>query len=900
LLYRLLRYAALTEYWREAKRILTASRTATPAALVERELIRIVPGTEDRPTPWEYLARPVPSVTGSLSLAQYLSPVAAGQPLRTLPEPVVAYHEALAALEALPTAELDRLTSETVDLASHHLDAWITSLASKRLDEMRNKLPTDIYLGAFAWVEEIRPDPAMAQRLSDGRSPRLSVGGYIHAPSMTHAATAAVLRNGYLTHATSGGNTSYAVDLSSARVRRARFVLESVQTGQTVGAVLGYQIERGLHERQVEMLIDPLRSLFPLVANKSFDSGEVAEGIAARNVVDGLQLRTAWREGKLTFGSGGIPAGGPHRDALEAELRSLDETVDTVADLLLAESVHQIVRGSAMTASAGLDALAKGVRPPDPAFAHGLRGGTDVTHRVVLVLGGSQLDLGPGWPAQATPRAAAEPRLDMWVGSLLGDPRVVKCRVRVPDPTPQQPNRIAEHEVSLAGLGVRPLDMLALALATNITDTAEASELDRRVIFAALGDVPVQGPVEVTYERADSWDRVAVRTFPEVLELAQAIGRVLGGARALRPEDLVRAEDASEAGSAVWSADEAMARAAATEASLTTARGPLVAAVAAVPIGAKPTQAERTALQTALRGVAGFGLSAAFPLAGHGEEEGGVATDLLTQATSVLAEIDARLAGAASAHPAVGANAITRATAAAEVTKQVLGRDFLLVPGFVPPRAAELAQALGAGPALVGDPHAPRRWLQQAARVRAPLARWRMMRLLADALDSPPAILAVAQLPHEPGARWAALPLTNEADRKPGRLSLALIRAISPAATETWFGLHLDEWVEVIPNPTELTGLSFHYDDPGAEAAQTVLIAVPPATGQERWHFETLTAVLNETLDLVKIRGVDGRLLGELGQLLPAIYFASNANDDTIAAKFDGAMMADRVVQAAL
>jgi hypothetical protein len=898
LLYRLLRYAALTEYWREAKRILIVSRSATPAALAEHELIRIVPGTEDRLTPWEYLARSVPSVTGSLSLAQYLSPVAAGQPLRTLPEPVVAYQDALATLEALPTAELHRLTTETLDLASHRLDAWITSLASKRLGELRNKVPSGIHLGAFAWVEDIRPDQAMTQPVSDGRSARSSVGGYIHAPSMTHAATAAVLRNGYLTHATGAGNTPYAVDLSSARVRRARFVLESVQTGQAVGAVLGYQIERGLHERQVEMLIDPLRSLFPLVANKSFDSGEIAEAIAGRNVVDGLQLRAAWREGKLTFGSGGLPAGGSRRDALEAELRALDETVDAVADLLLAESVHQIVRGSAMASSAGLDALAQGVRPPDPAFAHGLRGGTDVTHRVALLLGGAPLELGPGWPAQPTPRAGAEPRLDAWVGSLLGDPRGVKCRVRVPDPTPQQPNHMTEREVSLARLGVRPLDVLALA--TNVTDTAEASELDRRAIFAALGDAPALGPVEVVYARANSWDRAAVRTFPEVLELAQAISRVLGGARPLRAEDLVRAEDASDASSAVWSGDEAMARAAATESMLRTARVPLAAAVAAVPIGAKPTDAQRTALQNALRDVAGFGLPAAFPLPGHGAEEGGVPIDLLTQATSVLAEIDARLARAVSAHPAIGANAGTRATAAVEIAHQILGRDFLLVPGFVPPRSAELAQALGAGSALVGDPHAPRRWLQQAARVRAPVARWRMMRLLADALDAPAAILAVAQLPHEPGARWAALPLANEADRKPGRLSLALIRAVSPAATETWFGLHLDEWVEVIPNPTELTGLSFHYDDPGAEAAQTVLVAVPPVEAQQRWDFETLAAILNETLDLVKIRGVDGRLLGELGQLLPAIYFASNTNDDTIVAKFDGAMMADRVLQAAL
>ncbi len=43
--------------------------------------------------------------------------------------------------------------------------------------------------------------------------------------------------------------------------------------------------------------------------------------------------------------------------------------------------------------------------------------------------------------------------------------------------------------------------------------------------------------------------------------------------------------------------------------------------------------------------------------------------------------------------------------------------------------------------------------------------------------------------------------------------------------------------------------------------------------------------MVNETLDLAKLRGVDGELLGELGQLLPGIYLAANASDDTISTR---------------
>jgi len=44
---------------------------------------------------------------------------------------------ALDHLAPLPTETLDRLLRETLDLASHRLDAWVTSLATMRLSRMR-------------------------------------------------------------------------------------------------------------------------------------------------------------------------------------------------------------------------------------------------------------------------------------------------------------------------------------------------------------------------------------------------------------------------------------------------------------------------------------------------------------------------------------------------------------------------------------------------------------------------------------------------------------------------------------------------------------------------------------------------------------------------------------------
>jgi hypothetical protein len=97
--------------------------------------------------------------------------------------------------QALPP-DLDRLFRESLDLCTHRLDAWITSLATKRLEAMRTARPTGIYLGAYGCVE----DPRFIQK--GPSSPQSE--GYLHAPTAA-AKAAAVLYNSYLTHRDGGG-----------------------------------------------------------------------------------------------------------------------------------------------------------------------------------------------------------------------------------------------------------------------------------------------------------------------------------------------------------------------------------------------------------------------------------------------------------------------------------------------------------------------------------------------------------------------------------------------------------------------------------------------------------------------------------------------------------------------
>ncbi len=144
----------------------------------------------------------------------------------------------------------------------------------------------------------------------------------------------------------------------------------------------------------------------------------VSEALRASNVVDGLGLRKRWRAGvagsrwdetTIPFGSsapGCRRAPAREGQAIEAELRALDDAVDALADLLVAESVHQLVQGNAARAGATVDALSRGdVAPPEVEVARTPRSGTAVTHRLLVLA-----DLGAsasGWPTDAT--AGARP-----------------------------------------------------------------------------------------------------------------------------------------------------------------------------------------------------------------------------------------------------------------------------------------------------------------------------------------------------------------------------------------------------------------------------------------------------------------------------------------------------------
>jgi len=85
-------------------------------------------------------------------------------------------------------------------------------------------------------------------------------------------------------------------------------------------------------------------------------------------------------------------------------------------------------------------------------------------------------------------------------------------------------------------------------------------------------------------------------------------------------------------------------------------------------------------------------------------------------------------------------------------------------------------------------------------------------------------------------------------------------------------GLLVDEWVEIIPNLDETTGITFNYDQPDAKPPNNLLLAVTPhETGQ--WNWDDLVFTLEDTLKMAKNRAVEPEHLEDtvFGQVLPGI-----------------------------
>lgn len=930
LLEMLLRHALLREYAQAAAAIAASVPGSDVTALLrDAELVDLPPGTPTANTWTRLLDRVVAPITGSQTIRHFLEGLTAfdAPVVRALGE----VRAALAHLRTLDSESLQLLMQGTLDLSAHRLDAWITSFATDRLARMRAASPRGLRVGAYGWVENLLSEAAPAASVTPPpgeTGPMIAAAndtGFIHAPSLTHAATAALLRNAHLGHNNAAqAESAFAIDLSSRRVRDAVWLLDGIRQGQPLGALLGYRLERSLHAMGLDRLIARLRDLAPLTARRLENSAAPLEAIAANNVVDGDALFKRWRADPAPIRARLQQAGATAAELTSAgrEIDALGDAIDAIGDALTAEAAYQMVRGNTSRTAATLKAIADGdAPPPELEVTRMPRTGISLTHRVVALIDGTASGT-PGWAgADRSARAAAEPLLNAWAGRLIGDARAVRCTIEQlsvsaggeGDATGGE-TVIATHTRTLSDLAIAPLDFVygvGSAVESSAADEA-LTEIEERLLWELRrgGNGPAPPPPGPGASGAEAGLRLQHArpadlgpgqiTLFDAIEQARAIRAMLEGARGVDPDDLLPPDQAS---SGTIDLTDLERRTVAAEDAFLAAAGALTTLTQEGDDGGANASAEQ--YRAALLAMGRFGVERSLPLSGSGDDP--LLRDALRrQARAVLDAALARVErlqalreASVSTTPDPGSdpNAPLGATTSddagrrrdglIERLRNVFGATFVALPRFTceAAAAADLRRALDASEAIQdGDALAVHTWYLRAERVRDNLARFAAPLRGADVLGLDQRFdPRVAQLPFAAGDRWVGLPATDRGPQ-PGKLSL-VIQAGEIDPSQPMAGLWIDEWVEVVPGREETTALAFQFNPPDACAPQSVLLAVPPDPGSP-WTAAMLYRVLAETLDLAKLRAIDMESLTEAAHYLPALFLAFNAQDDAVSTDF--------------
>ncbi|MGE8165999.1 hypothetical protein ACQKRQ_38400 [Paraburkholderia sp. NPDC080076] len=910
-------------------------------SLTMSHLMNVEPRTQNEAefsvnSPKELAAVVIPAVSGRATLGEHVAKSLATQPLQlgeghastmgakfrdaigkfTPPlRNAAGVQVSLAYLANRPVGELNVALRTTLDAFSYRLDAWYTARASRRLQKMRATRPTGVHVGGYAWVENLKCDP------------RPDSDGYLLAPSLGQAASAAILRSGFLANHEQG---AFNINLDSRRTNRALGILQGLTRDQPLAALYGYRIERGLRDALLGKLIWPLRLAYPWRPAGENPTDEPQEAVGARNVVDGVALLAAWQASPADVKSRvqGVETNGIHpfvglqpkeQAAFEAVLADATDLADAVSDLLMAEGMHQIVQGNFERASAAMAVADKQALPIEPRFAWTPRGGASYTQRFALLC---PPDAGHAWPDDR--RARAEPSLNAWLAFMLGEPKryVFSAQVHRGESEEGHPaidaNRV---NITLAELGYSPLSaMLESTIATHDMTTGPADTGLRGQVVKKLIDklddrANVTGLDIMSDGDGTSLGLAHFEAFATVLRALVDRARPATRKDFVVPNDEIEKTLPAQGEYPGVDLGELRARA-----------GTLIDDFEA--FGTSLADAETAdELRAALEAHAEFLPPAAWPpqvLAVFAPNADGAAlNDDMGKARSALAaQLGAKLKTLKQPPPLLADHTelthAQRVQQAIDQIKLLLGHDFPVLPRFaLGPYADGFSAALGDQSALTAnDPWRVTGWMTTLARVREGLDRYSAALTAHETLVELSAAddFRVVQFPHVAGEIWAALPEAwqepegvafdpnqvpeelrayieqqgetpyKDINRVVPKLALALHTpgGLKPSDTSTTLaGLVCDDWPEFIPDRYQTAAIAFHYDAPGARPPQSILLAVPPQPNQENWDFDDVLDALHEAFDLARLRAVRPRDLGSgLGLLLPGNYLPHDYTGD--------------------
>lgn len=720
--------------------------------------------------------------------------------------------------------ELFDLVAECVDVRTYRLDASFTNKAHCMI---RNG--ADYILGAYGWVLDLKEDKA--EPISDE---------YIIAPSITHAKTAAVLRSAYAksqrgdSHKDVDNNT-LAINLSARRVRIAKRIIDGVKSGLAIGAILGSDLERSIHEEMLDVCILPLRKKFTLLSSRLNTDGSTATssnlntGNAKEDsknyalaVINGTKLINALNEIKIkgdvdniltlrqyftqndkewqafVNGIDGLrqTLNGKKRDMLKKLVMDMADSYDALTDVVMSESIYKLCEGNTAAVDAIMKSMNNETNFPTPDFVEQPMSCARIEQRVVVGLDAS------AYVEKAACSGSvfqyADPAVDGWLTGLLASMSMVKDKV-------MPASAIVYMSQNMNGLQ---------ALLDHKYDE-ELSEY--QLMLNALREM-IGNAHPLRHDELEHTSARDCVSEPDIKELSSRVGKVASMVEDILEKVHVIVGDAGPNDDEYYT----------------------------------PTED----IVVALKHLASLGNHSAYKLLENPEE---VTCDDVRQIVGTLREAVA------------SAKTVSLSSTAEDCQKAIrnmLCNEVMVVPRFSLDK--EHLDTKGLAYQLNKDrqffknvnPETYDEYVEQLARVRKQVSLLHQINLFAFFNDGADLDMKAMQMPVDGMENQQWIGVEVDEDKVWDANSYIIVNS-SYLANDLRngnyaAGLVVDFWTESIPLKEQTAAITFSYDQPDAEAPQTIIYAVNPRVQWgKRWNYQELAGALKSTLELVKLRALE-------------------------------------------
>ncbi|MEN0047400.1 MAG: hypothetical protein AAF806_10110, partial [Bacteroidota bacterium] len=419
---------------------------------------------------------------------------------------------------------------EVLDINSYRLDAWISSIALARLDELRKANASGIYFGAYGFIEDLKKDEqAQVENTDLVDKNRTDDGGIIHCPSPAQSLTATLFKNSFLTHLQHDTDfnqevSPFTLNLTSERVQISEQFMQGIREDQEIEALLGYKLERYLHEVGLDDLIYKLREAFPLevnIVNRADNNPDV--GFKQMSVINGLEILEATKDQEKEQRLGYILHS--YAPFVFPMIQKLEHILDASLDHLFYEAGYQLTQGNLSQSAAAMDAAKGDLSPPVTDALKTKFPGVGMTHKLAYFFPKAKVFNLPN------SKAFLEPTLETWLEKQIGKMSDIECQVKIK----AEGQADQSEAIHLDALGIGYLDLMYLS---DSELSKGASELEVRIV-QQLGMDLSDKTYEILSEASEG-----KRSLSEAIEIIRYAYKLLTKCRSVQASDFqVFAED---------------------------------------------------------------------------------------------------------------------------------------------------------------------------------------------------------------------------------------------------------------------------------------------------------------------------------------------------------------------